>query len=414
MKGIELMEIHPFCDGDTFAAFSKLVESIRHEILSLDNEYALKASITELEDHYIDKVRIEPLILHSDEYYIYDQSGTQIDVSHDVMRMVFPGERALVRGTQLEIAIPFEGDPILWRIRASTWSLSGYPVIDIRNSFIILKVVFPDDSADPQRLKSEIDSNVRSLLNALENLRRDVEAHNNSASQTIRSTIEQKINTARSTVGAIVALGIPIRRRDQPLTYTIPAKRRQSPTMPRVKTEPYKPDPVLSEEEYSHILNVMQSMSLVIERNPVAFAHLDEEAIRTHFLLQLNGHYEGAASGETFNASGKTDILIRVENRNIFIAECKFWRGAKYFNEGVDQLLSYLAWRDSKCAVLVFNKTKDTSGVKQKMHELMQARPEYRKTVFHKPDGDSRYAFVKDSDPGKEIMVTTQVYDFAV
>lgn len=41
---------------------------------------------------------------------------------------------------------------------------------------------------------------------------------------------------------------------------------------------------------------------------------------------------------ETFNSSGKTDILIRVENRNIFIAECKFWRGPKSFGEAIEQL----------------------------------------------------------------------------
>lgn len=197
------MEIRPFREGDTFATFSKVVETVRQEILSLDNEYVLKASKAELEDHYVDKVKIEPLVLHSDKYYIHDQSGTQIDVSRDPMRMVFPGEMALIRGTQLDIAIPFEGDPILWRVRASSWSLSGYPTIDVRDSFITIKVTFPDDSADPQRLKSEIDSKVRSLLDAVENLRRDVEAHNNSAPQTIRGTLEGKINTARSTVGAV-------------------------------------------------------------------------------------------------------------------------------------------------------------------------------------------------------------------
>ncbi len=68
-------------------------------------------------------------------------------------------------------------------------------------------------------------------------------------------------------------------------------------------------------------------MSVVVERNPTSFATLDEEGIRDHFLLQLNGHYEGAATGETFNAAGKTDIMIRAEDRNVFIAECKFWRG---------------------------------------------------------------------------------------
>jgi hypothetical protein len=207
-------------------------------------------------------------------------------------------------------------------------------------------------------------------------------------------------------------LGIPIRRRGEPLTFTIPTKRRVSPAnRPKVATEPYKSEPGLEEEEYQHILKVMRSMSLVIERNPGAFATLDEEVIRTHFLLQLNGHYEGDATGETFNASGKTDILIRADDRNIFIAECKFWRGPKEFNEAVGQLLGYLAWRDSKCALLIFNKTKDSSAVRQKMHEVMQSRPEYRRTVTHDPNGDSRYIFVKESDPGREIIITTQLYD---
>jgi hypothetical protein len=95
----------------------------------------------------------------------------------------------------------------------------------------------------------------------------------------------------------------------------------------------------------------------------------------------------------------------------VFIAECKFWHGPKGFNDAIDQLLSYLTWRDSKSALLIFNKTKDSSGIRQKMHEVMQARPECRRTLFHEPDRDSRYVFVKASDPGREITITTQLYD---
>lgn len=41
----------------------------------------------------------------------------------------------------------------------------------------------------------------------------------------------------------------------------------------------------------------------------------------------------------------QTDILIRVEDKNIFIAECKFWAGAKLLCDTIDQLLGYLSWR---------------------------------------------------------------------
>lgn len=409
------MRIQPFRDGDTFTTFHNLIDKVTQEIQSLDNEYILKASQTELEDYYIDKVTIRPLVLHTEQYYIENQTGTQIDVSHDFRRAVFQGERATVQGTHLDIAIPYEGDPMLWGIRPSTYGLSGYPEIEVRDDTIVFSIQFPDDSADPDRLKSEIARQVNSLAGAVQNLNRDVENHDKSAPQTVKSAIQRKRQFAESTTGAIAALGIPMKRRDKPLTFTVPTRRRESPVKrAKVPTEKYEPEPVLEEAEYQHILDVMRSMSLVIERNPAAFTSLDEEAIRTNFLLQLNGHYEGSATGETFNAAGKTDILIRVENRNVFIAECKFWRGQKAFNEAADQLLSYLSWRDTKCALLVFNKTKDSSAVRKKMHAVMEARPEHRRTVSFDPNGDARYIFVKESDPGHEIIITTQLYDISV
>jgi hypothetical protein len=205
-----------------------------------------------------------------------------------------------------------------------------------------------------------------------------------------------------------------MKRREEPPAFVAPIRRRQSPVRPNVSKERYVAEPVLKNEEYEHILQVLHSMALVMERSPAAFSTLDEEGIRNHFLIQLNGHYEGSATGETFNASGKTDILIRVENRNVFIAECKFWRGAKAFDDAVEQLLGYLSWRDSKTALLIFNKTKDSTTVREKMHSVMEVRKEHRRTLSHKPDGDSKYIFVKPTDQGREITITTQVYDIPV
>ena len=81
-------------------------------------------------------------------------------------------------------------------------------------------------------------------------------------------------------------------------------------------------------------------MTLVMERSPSAFAKMEEEHIRFHYLVQLNGQYDGAAVGEAFNFQGKTDILVRHQNHNLFIAECKFWSGPKGLKETVDQNFS--------------------------------------------------------------------------
>ena len=93
-----------------------------------------------------------------------------------------------------------------------------------------------------------------------------------------------------------------------------------------------------------------------MELSPFLFRSIPEEDLRTHFLIQLNGWYEGQATGETFNLSGKTDIIIRDRDRNVFIAECKFWRGSKSLSEAIDQLLGYTSWRDTKTAIVLFNK----------------------------------------------------------
>lgn len=404
--------MRPFSDGDTFETFRNLVNSIVTEINSLDSNYVLKASQSELEDHFIEKVLIEPLILHPDDRYIKNQAGTQIDMSRNYRHGLYPEKSFFVQGTKVDIAIPFEGDPMLWRIRASTFSLGGYPEIEIGSKEIVFSVRFPDEAAQSDQLRSEIDRNTQSLSEAVRYLTTDVTNHNNSAPNAIKQALARKRTMAESTTGAIAGLGIPIKRVDAEPTFAIPAKRRMKPAaLPSVSAGTYKPEPILEEKEYQHILEILRSMSLVIERNPASFASLDEEAIRDHFLLQLNGHYEGGATGETFNASGKTDILIREENKNVFIAECKFWRGQKAFGEAINQLLGYLTWRDSKCALLIFNKAKDSNAVRQKMHETIAALPEHRKTEKHQPNGESRYILVKASEPGKEIIVTTQLYD---
>ena len=402
----------PFRDGDVFRTFQNLVNRTVREIEALENNYVLKASPVELEQYYVSEATITPLTLATKERYIDKQEGTPVDVSDDFRRPRFGNERIIVKGTVLDIAIPFTGDPELWRIQPSSYSVSGYPELEIRDSVVVFGCRFPDDSPEPERLKAEIERAIKSLNDAVATLARDVENHNREVSRKVREALNRKLTKAKATVDAVASLGIPIRQKAAPETFVFQTKRRESPvSRPTVPKGKFTLEPTIDQREYEHILGILKSMSLVIERSPNTFASLDEEAIRTHFLIQLNGHYESSATGETFNFSGKTDILIRVGNRNVFIAECKFWHGPKSFSNAVDQLLRYLAWRDSKCAILVFNKRMDSSSVKRKIHEIMIARTEHRRTLAHDHEGAYRYVFVKPSDPGREIQITTMLFD---
>jgi hypothetical protein len=152
-------------------------------------------------------------------------------------------------------------------------------------------------------------------------------------------------------------------------------------------------------------------MTLVMERSPTAFVKMNEEDLRQQFLVQLNGHFEGAASGETFNFAGKTDILIRVEDRNIFIAECKFWTGEKAFLETIDQILGYLSWRDTKTAIVLFNRNKGFSDVLKKIVPAAKGHPHYKRGPDVEGETRFRFVFGNPTDHNREVVLTVMAFD---
>ena len=152
-------------------------------------------------------------------------------------------------------------------------------------------------------------------------------------------------------------------------------------------------------------------MVAAMERSPRAFRKMNEEDLRTHFLVQLNGQYEGQATGETFNYEGKTDILIREDDRNIFIAECKFWTGPAGLTKALDQLLSYASWRDTKTALLIFSRGRNTSTVLEGVPKTVIEHPNYKAEREANSETEFRYIFGHRDDTNREVIVTILVFD---
>ena len=148
-----------------------------------------------------------------------------------------------------------------------------------------------------------------------------------------------------------------------------------------------------------------------MECSPGAFGTLGEEDLRSHFLVQLNGHYEGDATAETFNFGGKTDILIRVEGRPIFIAECKLWDGPKKLIDAVDQLLGYVSWRDTKTALFVFNRRRDFTKVLGKIDAAVREHPNFLRAVEYASESGFRYALHHGDDRERELILTVLAFE---
>jgi len=385
-------------------------DELAREIAALDANRLLNTSVDDLAKYFSDKYQISVPELDL-ENLVVDERETKIDVSQDQFRLIRDRSRPFyMSGTAIDVEIPFIGDPEACKVRPSTYSLNP-PRASVRGSSIIFSIV--GTNLDAQGVKGHIDSMVESIQINLRNLRDGASRLNSQLPEEAKNAIETRRAKLLASRNMVAALGFKMKERGGVAKTFVPTevRRKIGPIMPAASTAPFKPEPALSNEDYEHILSVMQNMTQVMELSPSAFHSVNEEALRSHFPVQLNGHYQGQATAETFNYEGKTDILIRVDGKNIFIAECKFWAGPQKLTETIDQLLGYSSWRDTKTAVVIFNRNRDFSKVLAAIPETVRTHPKYKRDLSGSTETTFRYQFANRDDPNRELFLTVLTFD---
>jgi hypothetical protein len=401
MRGIS--EDFLFSQADWFPAAENQKARLVAEIQHLPEHQVLNTSIDDLCDYLVKKYSVDVAVLDEAGIHI-DRHDTQID-SRDIF-----GDPFVVSGTTIDVIIPFTGDGAAFRIRPTAASLSP-PRAVVSEQQLLIKITGADLNAD--RVRAQIQSTLDEIKIHLDRLRSSAAGLNNELGPLARTRVEQRRQKFLADHNLVAALGFALKQRDDaPRTYRAPdVQRRIKVAPPPASAAPFKPEPSLSMEDYEHILSVMANMALVMERSPSAFQAIREEDLRQHFLVQLNGQFEGQATGETFNYAGKTDILVRSEGKNVFIAECKYWDGPKKLSETVDQLLGYLSWRDTKAAIVLFNRQKNFSHVIAEIPPTMKAHPNFKRDLGQTSETSSRYVFAHRDDPNREMIITVLAFE---
>jgi len=403
---------HLFNKGDWFATQEQWKKQLLESIEQKNGDELLNTSTTDLARFYASDMAFEVPQLFP-EKLVVDQRETQIDVSHDHNRWISDRSRPYhISGTSVDVEIPFTGNKVGFDIQPTTRNFNN-PRAVVGDGIISFSITGANLSVE--RVKQEIDETVRSINQHLSWLENDAQSYNSSLESLATQAIERRKEKLLKDKSLVAGLGFKMKERPGARqTFVAPSVQRKiHPTIPKPipSREPFKPEPILSNEDYEHILSVLENMVGVMEQSPGAFREIDEESLRTHFLVQLNGHYSGDATGETFNYEGKSDILIKVEGKNIFVGECKFWAGEKSYLETLDQVLSYLSWRDTKAAVLVFNRNKDFSGVLAKIEEATPSYPHFKKMIQKRSESSWSYLFGHKDDANREITITVQAYN---
>lgn len=362
----------------------------------------VKAMLSEIESYtrtYIMNTEIGPLV-----EYLWDKYRFELPtIFFDKKQIVDEGQSA--GGVYVTISIPFSGSREVLVIDPTT-SQGGCPDANIAEHD--LQITY--NGRDARLIKAQIDQSIRAIEFNLKMAANDLAKFDTELKSRAQHELEERRRRFQSDISIVDSLGIPrLQREVAPPTYPAPELRRKPPI---ATPNPDKPrEPAVDIAEYEYILGVISSMAKVMERSPMAFAHMEEEFLRDFFLVHLNGHYKGQATGETFNAGGKTDILVRAKDANIFIAECKFWGGKKEYLAAIDQLLGYVTWRDTKTAIIIFNQNKNFSSVLAQLPEATKEHPNYKSHVDYKSDTGFRFVLKNSNDPEKELLLTVIAFD---
>lgn len=399
-----------FHQFDLRATIGNHERALGDEVNSLSENEVLNTSQEDLVQYLVEKYRFDVPSIH-EEGIRADYGDAKIDVSGDFRRFIRDRSRPFhIAGTRITFNVPFSGDPDLFKCQPSRRSLSPPRATVAKGE---LTFTYELTAEELSQVGDRFDRDLSATQDHLGYVAADVSGFNSG----LRENAAGKINARRAKLlqdrEIMAHLRFPLQRaKETPSTFVTPEVRRRSPPRkPVASPGPFTPEPALGMEDYEHILSVLSNMVTVMERSPDAFKSMKEEDLRWQFLVQLNGHYEGRATGETFNAGGKTDILIREKGKNIFIAECKFWTGPKGLNQALDQLLGYTTWRDTKAALLVFNRDRNLSTVLDGVSKTAEIHPNCKAVRDTGAETQFRYVFGQRDDPNREIILTILVFD---
>lgn len=375
---------------------------------SLPEQRLLNTDIEALVAYFLDKYSVAIPTLdregmegshHERQYAAYDE--------WDKRTIMVPGEA-------YDFEVPFIGEAGIFHMQPNSYDTNP-PTAEIAGNK--LKFTIAGRTLAPEAVQQQVNLLLDSVDRYLGWHRSMWGSYPDQLGREVRQRIEARsarLLQQKNSAAALAGLGIKIKEKVGDARTFVPptVKQKIQPQLPPMRpTMP--PEPTLDKDVYQNILGLIRGAGRSIEQSSSRTRSLDEETLRDMFLVPLNAHF-GNATGEAFNVTGKTDILIRHETGNIFVAEFKIWGGEKRFLATIDQLLSYLSWRDTKTAIVMFNRNTGFSGVVAQMRELVKAHPNYVSGPIRLDETSDSYTFSLPQDKDRQITIALLAFDLGV
>lgn len=380
-----------------------VLEEIRGIIRGKGKDYILRVNKEEFKEYLLDKYLFIPIVVDPTPMI-----GEPENITREYESRL---HREMVRrnGYKIPVTYKYAGTANLWRCAPSSRTLTGAE-IELGSGTVTYYVELFEK--DPKKFEQEKNSIYGKMIVNLPNLNREVEQWNAQLEGFISSCIQAEYNKYLEENSFFEAISVKVNQNTNTV-FTAPTVRKKEVPLPVPEKKEFKSEPSMDSIMYADVLKVLNEVGKSFERKPSTYEGKDEPEIRDSLLLFLETRYEGTtATGETFNKAGKTDILLKYKDgTNLFVAECKKWKGAKEFGEAIDQLLGYLTWRDSKTALIVFVENKNMSDVVTNAVAAVEQHSSFGRKI--KQTNDSSFSFeLKLPGDGKPIAMELLLFHF--
>ncbi len=384
-------------------------QTIKQEVLSKDKEYILKVDEEEYVSYLIEKYRIEPINIISDS-----ESISEPIMIKERLRDMF-GQDYISDVYIFTVSYQFTGHKGLFRVQPNPYTRSSYD-IDVNPMNNIVSFRFKIYKQDPIEFKQTKSRCYSDAFANISNLNKNIEGFNSSFEHKVRSMFLLEKNKYKSENDFFAAINVKTNSSTQSI-FTAPTLKKKMISQPETKKgKEFSSVPTMSQEMYNDVLKVIYDSGKSMEKKPALYIGKDEEGIRDQFLFILETRYEGTtATGETFNRSGKADIIIKysADGSNLFIAECKFWHGQAEYLKAISQLFDkYLTWRDSKVAIMLFVENNDFTNVLETIKAETPNHPYFISAKGERGESSFSYIFHLKQDNDKKVQIEIMAFHF--
>ena len=324
--------MQPFRDKLLSDLLDKQWNAILQKIEGLPNDVIMANYLEILEENLYQEFFIEPLEIYEED--ISNRSLSQEKIVRNISSPYYGGYigRSVVDGVVGVFYFPYHGYSELFKCRASTYSVSGYPEITVFDHNISFKVEKPlnemKEKKDADKLVDEINQMASQIRSGAKYANSDVIKFNSSLHERILKKLKEKKIAVELFFNLANMLKVPVEKNEYSLKH-IPLSRKIVPIANQNQKEPYYG---ILDKDYLDILETIKHSASTFERTPKPFSQMEEEDLRDILLSMLNGTYKGNANGEAFRYTGKTDICIicnvsNIAGFHVFSANCYIFCG---------------------------------------------------------------------------------------